>query len=100
MNTKVIGSVVRWALIIAGAVTTFMTDQSFMEAFDKLKDAIASGNNVAIIGAAVTVITLGWSIWDKVVTNRKEVAMKSQIKSLQVAVAMAKGEVEVTESHE
>ena len=82
MNTKVVGSIVRWALVISGAITTFMSDASFMDAFGKLKDAISSGDKVAVVGAAVTVITLGWSIWDKIKTQSKENEAEAKIKSL------------------
>ncbi len=82
MNVKIIGSVVRWILITSGVITTFMNDASFIEAFNKLKEAMSSGNKVAIIGAAVTVITLGWSIWDKIKTQNKEDIAEAKIKSL------------------
>ena len=49
MNVKIIGSVVRWILITSGVITTFMNDASFIEAFNKLKEAMSSGNKVAII---------------------------------------------------
>lgn len=86
MNTKVIGSIVRWVLVLGGAITAFMSNESFMDAFDKLKEALSSGDTATIIGSAVTLITLGWSIWDKIKTQRVETSMKAQIRSLNSTV--------------
>lgn len=90
MNTKIIGSITRWVLIISGAVTTFKADETFIEAINKLKETIAAGDKIAIAGALVTVVTLGWSIWDKIKTGKKEVAMEAKIKSLSVPSEIVK----------
>lgn len=82
MNTKIIGSIVRWVLVLGGAITAFMSNESFMDAFDALKDAVSSGDTAAIIGAAITLITLGWSIWDKIQTGKKEAIAAAKIKAL------------------
>lgn len=87
MNTKIIGSIVRWAVVISGTIGVFASDPSFAEAINKLKDGIASGDTATIIGSAVTVLTLGWSIWDKVKTQKTEVKLKSEIASIKMLSA-------------
>jgi hypothetical protein len=86
MNTKVIGSVVRWIIVISGTVGAFMGDASFMSALDQLKESIASGNVGAIVATAGTALALGWSIWDKVKTQQKEDQANAQIKTLSETV--------------
>ena len=97
MNIKIIGSIVRWSVLVASTVGAFMGDASFMDAFEKLKNGIASHDIPTIIGSAVAVITLGWSIWDKIKTQNKENEANAQIKSLSETVqiqtaALAKNE--------
>ena len=86
MNAKVVGSIVRWTLLITSTVGAFMGDASFMDAFEKLKNGIVSHDMPTIIGSAVAVITLGWSIWDKIKTQNKEDEASAQIKSLSETV--------------
>lgn len=85
MNTKIIGSIVRWALIILGAVGTFASDASFMDALNRFMQSISSGDVPTIIGSLVALATLGWSIWDKVKTSRTETALKAEIQSIKMA---------------
>lgn len=87
MNTKIIGSIVRWAVVIAGTIGVFTSDPTFADAINKLKEGIASGDTVTIIGSAVTVLTLGWSIWDKIKTQKTEVKLKSEIASIKMLSA-------------
>lgn len=48
MNPMMLGAVVRWALTIAGASELFSEDQMNQ-----------------LMGAMVTLATLGWSLWQK-----------------------------------
>ena len=92
MNTKIIGSIVRWAVVISGTIGVFASDPTFADALNKLKEGISSGDTVTIIGSAVTVLTLGWSIWDKVKTQKTEVKLKSEIASIKMLSAEKKEE--------
>ncbi len=87
MNIKVIGSIVRWAVLLSSAAAAFAGDASFVEAISKLKDAISSGNTPTIISSVLAVATLGWSIWDKVKTQKKENEAEAKIKSLSTTVS-------------
>lgn len=84
MNTKIIGSVIRWGAIVVSTIGVFMGDATFAEALNKLKESIASGDTVTIVGSLVTVLTLGWSIWDKVKTQKTEIKLKSEIASIKM----------------
>lgn len=48
MNPMMLGAVIRWALTIAGASELFSEDQMNQ-----------------LLGAMVTLATLGWSLWQK-----------------------------------
>lgn len=87
MNIKIIGSIVRWIVVISGTVGVFASDPTFADAINKLKESIASGDTVTIIGGAVTVLTLGWSIWDKVKTQKTEVKLKNEIAHIKMLSA-------------
>ena len=95
MNIKIIGSVVRWLVVIGGAIGVFASDPTFTDTLNKLKESIASGDTVAIVGGSVTLITLGWSIWDKIKTQKTEIKLKSEIadiKMLNAKMIEQKGE--------
>jgi uncharacterized membrane protein len=87
MNIKVIGSVIRWVVVTAGTIGVFVSDPSFSEALKKLADSFSNGDLVTIVGSVVTVATLGWSIWDKVKTQRTEVKLKGEIAHIKMLSA-------------
>jgi len=82
MNIKVIGSVIRWVLVIIGSIGIFASDAGFVDALKKLQESIASGDILTIISSVVAVVTLGWSIWDKIKTQNKEEEAEATIKQL------------------
>ena len=84
MNTKIIGSIIRWSAVVASTIGVFMGDASFAEALNRLKESISSGDTATIVGSAVTLLTLGWSIWDKIKTQKIEVKLKSEIASIKM----------------